>query len=618
MSERSDTALGASLLDDGSCSFHVWAPFAHKVQLQILEPVPMRVQMEQLERGYFHYSGRDVSPGAVYMYCLDETKQRPDPASRFQPYGVHRESQIRSSEFLWSDLQWRGIALDSIVFYEIHVGTFTPQGTFDAIIPRLSELKSLGVTMVELMPVAQFPGERNWGYDGVYPYAVQNSYGGPDGLKRLVSACHQIGLGLTLDVVYNHLGPEGNYFSDFGPYFTDRHRTPWGNAINFDGPDSDEVRRFFIENALYWVSEFHVDALRLDAIHAIIDASTKTFLEELTSRVHEFAARSGRTIHLIAENDRNDARTVKSQDAGGCGFDAQWNDDLHHALHSLVTGERNGYYEDFGSIHNVAKAYSEGFVYSGQYSPFRRRRHGNSSAAVPPHCFVVFSQNHDQIGNRAEGERLSQIAPYESLKLIAGAVLLSPFVPLLFMGEEYAESSPFQYFVSHGDENLIHNVREGRRKEFEHFNWRGSVPDPQSPETFARSKLQWEERVQGQHAIILSFYTNLLTLRRTIPALSHPDAQGLRVTALDPSALVVERSHDADHILIAFNFGHFPAHLTYSTLAGVWKKQLDSADPRWGGPGTNAPAVLDSRNAVTLVVPPTSFILFRLEDGGFH
>jgi maltooligosyltrehalose trehalohydrolase len=615
MSTPSDTALGATLLEDGSCSFLVWAPFAKKVALQIQEPTPMRVPMEKLERGYFHYSATNIPPDAVYTYRLDETKQRPDPASRYQPYGVHDGSQVRCSKFPWDDSRWKGIALPSAVFYEAHVGVFTPGGTFDAIIPRLPELKSLGVTLLELMPVAQFPGERNWGYDGVYPYAVQNSYGGPDGLKRLVNACHQIGLGLALDVVYNHLGPEGNYLGDFGPYFTDHYRTPWGNAINFDGPHSDEVRRFFIENALYWVSEFHVDALRFDAIHAIVDASAKSFLEELTSRVHEFAARAGRTVHLIAENDRNDARTVKAQDVGGCGFDGQWNDDFHHALHSLITSDRNGYYEDFGSIHDLAEAYSEGFVYSGRYSHFRRRRHGNSSQDIPSHRFLVFSQNHDQVGNRAEGGRLSQIVPFESLKLTAGAVLLSPFIPLLFMGEEYAESSPFQYFVSHGDEDLIRSVREGRRREFERFNWQESVSDPQSPETFMRSKLHWDQRTRGQHATLLSFYTKLLTLRHSVPALSHLDKQTSRVTMFDPLALIIERWRDADRVLIAFNFGRSASSLVFSTAPGVWKKVLASADSEWGGPGTEMPSILDSRSPVTLAVPPTSFIVFRLGGG---
>ena len=614
----SHTALGATVLDGGSCSFLVWAPFAQKVDLQIEEPAPRRIPMERLERGYFHCSATDVRPGAKYTFRLDDTKQRPDPASRYQPLGVHGPSQVCCPKFPWSDSHWKGTPLASAIFYEAHVGTFTPAGTFDAIIPRLRELKSLGVTMLELMPIAQFPGERNWGYDGVYPYAVQNSYGGPDGLKRLVDACHKTHLGIALDVVYNQLGPEGNYFGDFGPYFTDRYRTPWGNAINFDGPGSDEVRRYFIENALYWISEFHVDALRLDAIHAIVDASAKPFLVELTAQVHESAARTGRIIHVIAESDRNDPRTVQPQDAGGFGFDALWNDDFHHALHSQITGERDGYYEDFGSIGDIAKAYSEGFVYSGQYSRSRRRNHGDSSRELAPHRFLVFSQNHDQIGNRAAGERLAQIVSFEALKLAAGTFLLSPFVPLLFMGEEYAESSPFQYFVSHGDEDLIHNVREGRRKEFEQFKWRDSVPDPQAPETFLRSKIHWEQRKQGQHGVLLAFYQELLTLRRNVPALSPSAQQDTCVPVSDPSALIVERSRGADRALIFFNFGSSPARLAYSIPTGIWNKQLDSADPQWGGTGSGMPSVLDSKGPVTLDLPATSFSLFRLAEGGSY
>ena len=316
------------------------------------------------------------------------------------------------------------------MLYELHVGTFTAQGTFDAIVPHLDELKDLGITSIELMPVAQFPGDRNWGYDGVYPFAVQNSYGGPEGLKRLVNACHQRGLAVTLDLVYNHLGPEGNYLQDFGPYFTDRYRTPWGSAINFDGPESDEVRRFFIENALYWVTEFRVDALRLDAVHGIFDFSALHFLQELAAAVHEQAEQLNRRIYVIAESDLNDVRIVRSPELGGYGLDAQWNDDFHHALHTLLTGERTGYYEDFGRIQDLAKAFAEGFVYSGAYSPARRRRHGNSSKDLAAPRFVVFAQNHDQVGNR---HRLSALVSFEWLKLAAAVVLLSPFIPLLFI-----------------------------------------------------------------------------------------------------------------------------------------------------------------------------------------
>jgi maltooligosyltrehalose trehalohydrolase len=407
-----------------------------------------------------------VKPGTRYFYRLDGNTERPDPASKFQPEGVHGPSQVIDPHFVWEELHWSGIPFSHYVLYELHVGTFTAQGTFDAIVPHLDELKDLGITSIEIMPVAQFPGDRNWGYDGVYPGAVQNSYGGPEGLKRLIDACHQRGLAVTLDVVYNHLGPEGNYLCDFGPYFTDRYHTPWGAAINFDGPDSDAVRRFFIENALSWVTEFRLDALRLDAVHGIFDFSALHFLQELAAAVHEQAERLNRRIYVIAESDLNDVRLVSSPELGGYGLDAQWNDDFHHALHTLLTGERTGYYEDFGRIQDLAKAFAEGFVYSGAYSPARRRRHGNTSKDLAADRFVVCAQNHDQVGNRLKGDRLSALVSFEGLKLAAAVVLLSPFIPLLFMGEEYGETAPFPYFVSHSDPDLIEVVRRGRRAEF--------------------------------------------------------------------------------------------------------------------------------------------------------
>jgi maltooligosyltrehalose trehalohydrolase len=377
--------------------------------------------MEHEERGYHAAILDDVEPGSFYLYRLDGEKERPDPASRFQPGGVHAPSQVVDPEFAWEDSCWHGVPLKDYIIYEIHIGTFSAEGTFEAVIPRLDELKNLGLTALELMPVNQFPGDRNWGYDGVHPFAVQNSYGGPDGLKTLVNACHARGLAVVLDVVYNHLGPEGNCFHDFGPYFTRRYRTPWGDAINFDGPNSDEVCRFFIENALYWVSEFHFDALRIDPVHAILDFSAYPFLQELGRAVHEAAEQLDRKIYLIAESDLNDPRLVSHPEAGGYGLDAQWNDDFHHTLHTLLTGERTGYYQDFGQIRHLVKAFRDGFVNSGGYSSYRKRRHGNSSKHIPAHRFVVFSQNHDQVGNRMHGERLSRLVSFEALKLAAGA-----------------------------------------------------------------------------------------------------------------------------------------------------------------------------------------------------
>lgn len=611
----SELALGANIMEDDTCSFLVWAPRASRVRLQLGAAGATEIPMAPIDHGYFHCVTR-APAGSPYLYVLDENKERADPASKFQPNGVHGPSEVGDSSFAWTDRGWSGLPLTDAVFYELHVGTFTPAGTFDAIIERIPSLKSLGITLIELMPVAQFPGERNWGYDGVYPFAVQNSYGGPQALKRLVNACHREGLGLALDVVYNHLGPEGNYLSDFGPYFTDHHKTPWGHAVNFDDAYSDEVRRFFLDNACYWISEFHIDALRLDAIHAIADLSAKRFLEELTERVAELSVRLGRKVHIVAENDRNDARAFLPPEAGGFGLDSQWNDDFHHSLHALVTGERQGYYQDFGSIDDLAKACREGFVYSGQYSRFRRRRQGSPSIKTPCHQFVIFSQNHDQVGNRAQGDRLSQMVCFETLKLLAGAVLLSPFIPLLFMGEEYGERSPFQYFVSHGDEDLVERVRQGRRKEFEHFSWQGEIPDPAAVQTFADSKLHWEERECDGHRTLLSFYAELLRLRKTMPALSNPSKANMKVFVLDPARLVMERWRDEARAAIFYNFAESPASISHALPAGTWRKQLDSSEEKWNGPRGTAPDSIRAAQQVTFDLPARSFAVFHLHQGG--
>ncbi len=366
--------LGALLQDDGSCRFCVWAPQVQSLEVHLLDPFERLVEMRRDEQGYFEIVIDDLAPGTDYFFRLDGTTDRPDPASRYQPQDVHGPSQVVDPRFAWDDPHWFGLPLSDYIFYELHVGTFTPEGTFAAIIPHLDELVALGITAIEIMPVAQFPGSRNWGYDGVLPYAVQNSYGGPAGLKILVNACHQRGIAVVLDVVYNHLGAEGNYLSNYGPYFTDRYRTPWGSAINFDGPHSDEVRRYFIENALVWITEFHIDALRLDATHAMLDFSANTFLETLVAAVHAQAERLNRRVYVIAESDRSDDRLLRSPEVGGYGLDAQWSDELHHALHTLLTGEQFGYYQDYGSFRQLAQAFRQGFLYSGEYSPFRKRR----------------------------------------------------------------------------------------------------------------------------------------------------------------------------------------------------------------------------------------------------
>jgi maltooligosyltrehalose trehalohydrolase len=592
-------SLGAELLPGGRTRFTLWAPDVKRVSL-LLEGTPGReIELAPAPRGYHEAVIDGAGAGTRYRFRLDDRDPIPDPASRFQPEGIHGPSEVVDPAFPWTDAGWTGLSLERLVFYEIHVGTFTREGGFDAVIPRLDDLKELGVTALELMPVAQFPGTRNWGYDGAAPFAVQNSYGGPRGLKGLVDACHRRGLAVVLDVVYNHLGPEGNYLWGAAPYFTDRYRTPWGAALNFDGPGSDEVRRYFIENALRWLEEFHVDALRLDAVHAIVDPSARTFLEDLSEAVAGAARRSGRSLHLVAESDRNDPRLVRPLEEGGIGMDAVWNDDFHHALHVLLTGEREGYYEDFGLLDDLGLAMTEGFVISGRHSSFRKRRHGASSRAVPARRFVVCAQNHDQIGNRARGERLSVLVPYERQKLAAGVLLLSPGLPLLFMGEEYGETAPFLYFTDHGDPALVEAVRKGRREEFSGSAWAAEVPDPQDAETFARSRPDRGLLGLPRHQALRELHRTLLALRRGRPALAALRKEELAVEVdRARQALLVTRGAPPQRILVLHGFSERAETLPLPARGGRWEKVLDSADPRWHGPGALAPGLLDLSRAL--------------------
>ncbi len=612
MISNSAQKLGAHFRDGRGCDFLVWAPRAQRLDLRLLVPADRCTPMQRLPNGYFHLHADDVAPGALYFYRFDTGEDRPDPASRFQPQGVHGPSEVIDPRFDWDDRSWRGMDLRDYVFYELHVGTFTPEGTFDAVIPRLDALKDLGVTAIELMPVAQFPGTRNWGYDGAYPFAAQSSYGGPGGLKRLVNACHRAGLAAVLDVVYNHLGPEGNYLARFGPYFTDFYHTPWGEAINFDRRDSDDVRRYFIENALHWTEDFRFDALRLDAVHAITDTSAQPFLGELAATVHQRAERLGRKIFLFPESDLNDARLVASDPVCGYGLDAAWNDDFHHAIHTLLTSDRQGYYADFGSAAQLACAFSEGFVYSGQHSEYRGRRHGNSSASLPAETFVVFAQNHDQVGNRRLGERLSQIVSFEALKVAAGLVMLSPFLPLIFMGEEYGETAPFQYFVSHDDPGLIEAVRKGRREEFTRFDWQGDIPDPQDESTFLRARIAWDSRNAAPHKFLLAFYKELLRLRREDAVFSLRNKKDLEAVALEaPKSLLLRRWGNVQERVAIFNFEREPCSLRVPVPNAKWERLLASADSRWGGPGSEVPKQLASAGELQLNLSALSFAVFK-------
>ena len=611
MNTDNNIGLGASYLGRGRCRFRVWAPFAGRVEVHILSPNERIVSMSGDPQGYQEAIVDDIEPGTLYRFRLDGEKERPDPASRFQPDGVHGPSQVIDPDFTWSSPHWPGLRLKDYVLYELHVGVYTPEGIFDAIIPHLDYLKDLGITALELMPVAQFPGSRNWGYDGVYPFAVQASYGGPDGLKRLVDNCHQRGLAVVLDVVYNHLGPEGNYLADFGPYFTDRYRTPWGPAVNFDGPHSDQVRRFFIENALYWLTDFRMDALRIDAVHGIFDFSSYPFLEELAVTVQDYTERPDRRTYLIAESDLNDSRVVRSRDLGGYGLDAQWNDDFHHSLHTLLTNERTGYYEDFGLCRHLTKAFQHGYVYSGEYSRYRKRRHGNDSRAIPAHRFVVFSQNHDQVGNRMVGDRLGALLPFEAIKLAAGVVILSPYIPLLFMGEEYGETSPFPYFISHSDPYLIETTREGRRQEFVAFRWAGEPPDPQDEKTFLKAKLNHELRYRGKHRVLLEFYRELLSLRRNLRGMvGMTGGKRMDAVAFERHKAVYLRWQAADaHAAAVFHFGDTFTDLSIPLPAGSWTKRLDSAEEVWAGPGSAVPTTMTSDGELLLTLAPYSFAL---------
>ncbi len=612
--------LGADDLGDGRCRFLVWAPFADRVDVRLVSPREAVVPLTATKRGYFHGLAEDIAPDSRYLYRLhagmDETavKERPDPASRLQPDGVHEPSRIASSPFDWTDDGWAGLPLSQYIICELHVGTFTEEGTFDAVIPQLDRLQEAGYTALELMPVAQFPGDRNWGYDGAYPFAVQNSYGGPEGLKRLVDACHGKGLAVILDVVYNHLGPEGNYLGDFGPYFTDFYKTPWGDAVNFDGTHSDEVRRYFIENALYWVRDCHIDALRIDAVHAILDFSAQPFLRELGTAVRRAGEQLNRRIHCIAESDLNDTRLIRPNHLGGFGLDAQWNDDFHHALHARVTGERDGYYEDFGTLEDLARTWTEGYAYGGRYSAYRKRRHGNPSRNVPARQFVVFAQNHDQIGNRLHGDRLSSRLSLGELKLVAGCVLLSPFIPLLFMGEEYGETAPFPYFVSHGDPDLVKAVREGRRREFAAFGWKETPPDPEAEATFRSAKINPDRRTEGGRKVILDFHQTLIRLRKRIPALSRLSKKHTRV-ALDETAGIffAHRRHGESEVCIAFHFNGSDRTAVLPIPRGRWRRRLDSGGTRWRGPGASAPDRIETDGDAEVRLTPRNVLLYEKE-----
>ncbi len=589
---------GAIVMANG-VSFSVWAPGASQVTVHLATGEAAGdhpLERSTAERGVWELSIPGVNSGDRYGYRIDGSDPLPDPVSRAQPDGVHALSAVVDpTTFQWTDEAWRGVAMADVVLYEIHVGTFTPEGTFDAAAARLPDLVALGVTAIEIMPIASFPGRRNWGYDGAHLYAPQESYGGADGFRRLVNAAHAHGVGIVLDVVYNHVGPEGNYLDRFGPYFTDAYRTPWGRSVNYDGPGSDAVRRWAHDNALYWISEYHVDALRLDAVQGIYDFGSLAFLEELSDEVHELGRRLGRKVQLIAESDLNDPKLVKAPQEGGFGLDAQWADDVHHTIHAALTGESNGYYQDFKDIATVADVYREPFFYARRYAPHRDRVHGRSPKGVPRQRFIVAIQNHDQTGNRPLGERLASLVDPARLRLAAALMLLSPYVPLLFMGEEYGETSPFLYFIEHGDPALVDAVRAGRKKEFEALGKFEAQIDPQAEETFLKCKLDWSSRETESGSQLLALYRDLLALRREEPALKPGASESFVLGGKDwfTDVRYLPARYDMDDhtrsrraLLLAFNLSPHAEGIPIGVEAlGAWRLRLTTDAAGYGGTG---------------------------------
>jgi maltooligosyltrehalose trehalohydrolase len=532
MKRRHDMPFGAQCRDDGRVAFRLWAPAARKVELCLGDVnSPTNIRLSRRDDGWFELLTDAAKPGTQYRFRIDDAGKVPDPASRFQPRDVHGPSEVIDPDaFFWLDHAWQGRKWEEAVIYELHVGTFTPTGTFAAARERLAYLADLGITAIELMPVSDFPGRRNWGYDGVYPFAPDSSYGRPEDLKDLVQTAHSCGIMVLLDVVYNHFGPEGNYLGSYAPqFFTDRHHTPWGNGINFDGPERITVRQFFIHNALYWLNEYHFDGLRLDAVNAIADDSEPDILTELAEVVRGSAP--DRQIHLILENDRNQARYLER--TARClpqTYTSQWNDDIHHALHVLITNENDGYYSDYSEcpIRQLGRCLVEGFAYQGETSPYRDGAiRGESSKGLPLTAFTSFLQNHDQIGNRAFGERIAKLADPSAIRAASAILLLAPSPPLLFMGEEFGAETPFFFFCDF-EKDLAAAVTAGRRNEFARFirfsdpAERERIPDPNADATFEASRLNWSSLTQSHHKEWLDFYRRLVKLRseHIVPHLS--------------------------------------------------------------------------------------------------
>lgn len=600
--------FGAELLNNGQVCFQLWAPAAERVDIYLTRGAEQSsvihtiLPMDAEAEGWFRLTTDKATIGMRYRFRINGDTQVPDPASRFQPEDVHGPSEvINHAAWAWRDTAWRGRPWEETIFYELHVGSFTPQGSFSAVQQKLDYLMELGITAIELMPVADFPGERNWGYDGAYLFAPDSRYGRPEDLKALIDAAHACGLMVFLDVVYNHFGPEGNYLHVYAPhFFTERHQTPWGAAINFDGEHSGQVRQFFIHNALYWLEEYHLDGLRLDAVHAIMDDADPDILTELAQRVHEYLGDS-RHIHLIVENDHNAAHCLARDTAAKPReYTAQWNDDIHHALHVLLTEESSGYYRDYADdpIRHLGRCLTEGFAYQGEPSPYRENKpRGESSNQLPPTAFVSFLQNHDHVGNRAFGERIALLARPEQRKAVLALLLLAPSPPLLFMGEEWACTQPFAFFCDFGPD-LADRVVAGRRQEFARFpqfsdpTSRESIPNPMDPATFEQAILDWNSCNLPEHKTWLELYRELLALRRRelIPRLSNIAGKQRDHTQLTKQALSARWVlGDESELFLLANLGdetladiNLPVRqLLYTTHAEVFEQLNTDQLPPW-------------------------------------
>lgn len=602
--------LGATLLNPNTTQFVVWAPLAENMEVHIISPKEKYYPLQKQNFGYFIGVFENVPAGSLYYFVQNGKDRRPDPASHYMPQGVFGPSEVIDQKYNWTDQNWKNIPLRHYVIYELHVGTFSKEGTFPGIIPHLDELKNTGINAIEIMPISQFSGNRNWGYDGVLPYAVQNTYGRPKDLKELINTCHQKDIAVLLDVVYNHLGPEGNWMHEYGHYFTDHYYTPWGKAINFDGPHSDEVKNYFVQNALYWFKNFHFDGLRLDAVQTIMDISAQHILNELSEKTLELSQKLEKPLYLIGECDLNNERFALPNEKNGLGLDSQWNDDFHHALHAILTEENKGYYQDFGSVSHLAKSYQEGFVYTGEYSKYRKKSHGKPALHSSSEKFIIFSQNHDQIGNRAFGERLYSLIGFEKTKLAFASVIFSPFIPLLFMGEEYGETAPFQYFVSHKDKRLIEAVRKGRREEFKSFDWEHDIPFPDDEATFLRSKLNHDLKNKEPHKTLLKFNKDCLKLSQHYKSLNLLEIENLNLRHND---FIIELSYEnkKSHLLILLNYSDKTQDWHFNLNRNQYQNVLDSEDQEYNGSGKIGKYNLTSKYDAQIQITAYSAVVYE-------